>query len=549
MAKARAPKAKSTRKPAAKPKPAGRASGRASPKAGPAKARAAKRTGSKAKAKVTKTTPEVAKTKPEVAKTKPKVAKTKPKVAKTKAVVAKPEPVAKHNQSSSMISRPQPVANRKQSPAKPPSSPPAPKPRPKTAARPLAGTFPLEAARALWYTRQSLGPGPHEPLPKMIAKSGWLRTLGGADVYIAARAREPGMSRSDLDGAVATHALRVLPAVRSCIYLVPEEHASVARHFADGIWRKRTDREVVKAGTSWEEIRDVGDHVRAALERGPLSTHAIRKAFPPSAVRSLGPEGKKLGLSSPLPIALRDLELRGLIERTLEGGHLDTDQYLWREAQPTAPEAGHPTLTEQDLLDSIAKIFFSQMGPATVADFATWAGVSQSDAMAAIERIALLPVAIEGYTPVAYVDDTGFPALSQPAPLGDHVTFLSFEDNLIVPHGGPGLFCDPAYHAIDVSSWGLSRPTTLGLAKHLSTRTILVGDKIAGFWELDPDAQEIVTWMFDPNDRALTDHVESEATTLARFLFEEIGHARSFSLDTDDAVRERATSLRQRVRA
>lgn len=426
------------------------------------------------------------------------------------------------------------------------SRPTSPRARPPS--KPVVAQFDLASARSLWFGRQGLGAAIPTPLPKQIAKCGWLRTLGGADVYIAARARHAGMHRAELDEAVESHSLRVLPAVRSCIYLVPEEHATVARSFAEGIWRKRTDREITRAGTTWAEIEEVGQAVADVLRQTPLTTDAIRRALPAGTVRSLGEAGKKLGLSSPLPVALRDLEFRSVVERTLEGGRLDTERYVWRLAQPTAPEAGHPTHTECDLLDSITRIFFSQMGPATAASFAEWAGVAQRDALASIERVGLVPIAIDGYAPLAFIDEAGLPALSQPVTYGDHVSFLSFEDNLIVPHGGPASFCDPAHHDLQVMSWGTSKPVPLGAAKHLSTRTILIGDRIAGFWELDPDAQELVTWLFEGANTTLAAHVESEATAFARFLFEEVGHARAFSLDTDDAVRERATALRQRVR-
>lgn len=414
----------------------------------------------------------------------------------------------------------------------------------------LAGTFPIDAVRSVWFARQGLGPASANaslPIAKSVAKSGWLRTLGGGDVYIAARARRSGMRRAELDDATASHALRVLPAVRGCIYLVPEEHADVALRFAEGIWKRRTDRDLVKVGATWKELEALATAVRAALEKGPLSTDALRRALPKDAVKSLGELGKKIGMSSLLPVAIRMLEFRGEVERRLEGGRLDTDRYLWQRAVAPAPEAGQPVHHEAQLLDSIAKIFFSQMGPATLSSFADWAGVTQTEATAAVRRVGLAPIAIEGQRELAYVDEDGLPALDQPATFGDHVTFLSFEDNLIVPHGGPGLFAAPRHHALEVHSWGTSRPVTLGDAKHLATRTILVGDAIAGFWEFDPDAQELVTWMFD-QDHALRDHVEAEATAFARFLFEEVGHARSFSLDTDDSVRERARELRQRRR-
>src|SRR5437762_11327987 len=81
--------------------------------------------------------------------------------------------------------------------------------------------FPLERARALWLLRQGLKTAGSGPVDQVIARSGWLRTLGGADVYLAARARRPAMTRAELDAAVADGRLKVSMAVRGCIYLVP----------------------------------------------------------------------------------------------------------------------------------------------------------------------------------------------------------------------------------------------------------------------------------------------------------------------------------------
>lgn len=74
----------------------------------------------------------------------------------------------------------------------------------------------LDQARALWWQKQGLGNGAKDGrLSTVIGGSGWLRTLGGADVYLAARARRPGMARAELDAAVDAGELRVVRAAAS----------------------------------------------------------------------------------------------------------------------------------------------------------------------------------------------------------------------------------------------------------------------------------------------------------------------------------------------
>jgi hypothetical protein len=82
-------------------------------------------------------------------------------------------------------------------------------PQPKAALR-----IDLARARAHWHWRQGLAEPMNGPLEEVVAETGWPRTLGGVDVYLALRARAPGMRRSDLDEAVEEARLQVIPAVR-----------------------------------------------------------------------------------------------------------------------------------------------------------------------------------------------------------------------------------------------------------------------------------------------------------------------------------------------
>src|SRR5688500_4200633 len=110
-------------------------------------------------------------------------------------------------------------------------------------------TIALEAARVHWARAQGLA----EPLSggplSAVERTGWLRTLGCIAVSVARRARARVASRSAIDDLVAAGALRVSMALRSCIYLVPGRHAAIALRFADGLWRKRTERDLDRAGT------------------------------------------------------------------------------------------------------------------------------------------------------------------------------------------------------------------------------------------------------------------------------------------------------------
>jgi hypothetical protein len=69
---------------------------------------------------------------------------------------------------------------------------------------------------------------------------------------------------------------------------------------------------------------------------------------------------------------------------------------------------------------------------------------------------------------------------------------------------------------------------------------------VVGFWELDPDAGEVVTKVFAKVPPRIHRSIADESADVARFVERELGHARSFSLDTESALRTRANALRGR---
>jgi Winged helix DNA-binding domain len=416
-----------------------------------------------------------------------------------------------------------------------------------------AGTWTLAQARALWWQKQAIGDATREgSVAAVLGETGWLRTLGGSDVYIAARARRPGLARGELDAAVDAGELRVVPAARGCIYLVPAGVVGDLMALNAEGWRKATERDLAKAGSSMKVVEELAGAVLGALER-PLATEAIRKALPAGAIPSFGEAGKKAGLSSPLPLALRLLELGGRVERTLEGGRLDSDRYLWRRAAGAlaagAPPAGAPgkgkgkagaERSSEHPIDTLAGAFLGFAGPATMAQLASWSGRAQRELLPSLERLGAVPVTVEGLGDAWVLPGDLEAVRGAPPPSG--LALLAFEDNYLAPHG-LGVVSDPRHHEIQVNLWGSSKPEAIGAARHVLSRTIVVDGLIAGFWEVDPRSEGAAWMTFDPAPKAIERRIEEETLVAARFLLRELGHARVFTLDTMDLVQERADRI------
>jgi len=410
---------------------------------------------------------------------------------------------------------------------------------------PAAMRISLSQARAMILRAQGLPPPGKPVLRAVLERTGFVRTLGGIDVYLALRARLPGLWRTKLDRAVDLREAQVVPSVRGCIYLVPRRDVALSLRTADLLSRARVEREGRKAGIRPGEADSVGTEVLKVLKaRGPLPTDALRRAMPDGVVRSLGDTGKKAGISSPLPLALRALEFAGRIERTLVGGRLDTERYLWQIA-PVNPfsEAGLP-LDAESLWCRLAGIFFGAAGIGTLRDFATWAGIPQKDAKAAFAALPLVPVEVDGRDGPFFALEDRRKAPADSGEAAEAIAFLPFDDNLTALHDGPALLVDEEHHGLRVGQWGGS-DTTLGASRHMSFRSFVADGKISGLWEYEPQARTIVLGWFAKPKPASRKRVAEAAESLAGFITSELGHGRSYSIDTEADLSRRAGEIRK----
>lgn len=402
----------------------------------------------------------------------------------------------------------------------------------------------LRRARAHWYVQQGLA-GPMDATPvEVVERTGWLRTLGGADVYLALRSRLPALKRIEVDAAVGAGRLRLSPAVRGCIYLVPERDHALALRTADVLSRRRTARDLEKVGVEDAEIAAAGEAVVEALEAGPMTTRQVRAAVPDEAVRSLGEVGKKIGMSSTLPVTLRTLEFAGRIERVPLDDRLDHEQYVWRRPAVAPALDGLPD-DAAGLAGPLAEVFFGFAGPATLDEFVKWTGLTKGAAQKGMKAAGLVEVAIAGYAESAWVRAGDRAALEEAVEVEGGVALLNFADNYLAVRSTPAAFADEAHAGRAASSWGRGQKP-LGEAAYLHARAVLDGDRLAGSWAWDPDAEAVVAEPFDDLAPARAEALAAAAASLTAFLKDEVGHARSTSIDTAKSQRQRLALVKAR---
>ncbi len=336
----------------------------------------------------------------------------------------------------------------------------------------------MDEARARWAHGQGLRTRVAGDLTDVVARTGWIRTLGGAEAYLALAARGRAVTVEAVHRAVAEGSLGVTPAVRGCIYLVPARDAGLCLRIAHALSRRRTARDLERAGATADEVAAVGEAALDALAAGPLTTAALRQALPPGAVRSLGEAGKKVGLTTTLPPALRALELGGRIVRAPEDGRLDHERYRW--AIPARNPLDDTPETDEAVHRALADRFCRWAGPATPDAFAAWSGLGKRAARAACAHLD--EVEVEGLGParIAPGDDAVPPADGQ-------VRWLPALDNLVALRGRSADVVDPGGHAVEVGVFGSGGPKPLAEVNVPLARLLFHADRVVGLWEVDGD--------------------------------------------------------------
>ena len=386
---------------------------------------------------------------------------------------------------------------------------------------------------------------------EVLAQTGWSRSVGGAGPYLALFARA-GLSREQVDGNVAALKIHELPSARGSTYVVPAEDFSLALRAGHGAPSAAEIAAAVKfLGVKQAELDQLGKAVLKALARKPLDPRELKSVLPEGAVRTLGEAGKKRGQMSTLPLALGALQNEGRIRRVPLDGRLDRQRYAY-----TPWKLAPLKLSEEEVDVELARRFFRWAGPATLPQFAWWAGLSQKAARAAVAPLQLVRLA--GVSEPCSLDSSGA-EYGDTLPAGDEQLLLpqdlaAFEkfkpppkpqyalvgsiDNLthlrrdaaalLAPeHAGRKLFTDDG-------------PRAGGSLQDLPHHAILDRGQLIGLWDYDAAEQRIVWASFAKASPALVKEVER----VEAFVTDQLGDARSFSLDSPESRGPRLAALK-----
>jgi hypothetical protein len=387
--------------------------------------------------------------------------------------------------------------------------------------------------RAWWFHRQGLdGSLAGASAGQVLERSGWARSVGGVGPYVTLFSRA-AIGRAKADDAVRTLEIHELPAARGCTYVVPKSDFALAlvvgRNFADA-----EIKTALKLGVTEKELARLRDSVVRALGDGPLAPDAIRDVVGKHA-RSLGPEGKKKGLSTTLPLALGPLQAMGVIRRISDNGRLDQQRYAYALWQPNPLDRS--ALSPDEAFIALARRYFSWVGPATPAEFQWFAGLGVKTAKAALDAIGLVPVEPGSDRLLLPEDADAFRRFkTPPKPIFALVSSL---DAIQAHRRSLEGMLDPDDAQRKV--WSEKGLTPVAGFADFPAHAILDRGRLIGLWEYDPETESIVAATFGVRDRAL----DAARKETERFVREELGDARSFSLDSPKSRAPKIAALRK----
>ena len=377
----------------------------------------------------------------------------------------------------------------------------------------------LADARLSWSARAQLA----ADASLTSVPGGWSRAIGGVDPHLAMRARVGGYTPGDTYAAMDADQLWVVPGVRGCIWVVPREDVSLALRTSDQQARRRTIRDIEKLGQDSAALEALGDLACGVLEGGPQSTDGLRTALG-DAVTSFGAAGKKLGVTTNLPPALRLLEWAGRIRRRQAGRNLD-NTYLWCLADEDPLGLGVSPTDPLEQAIELARRFFAWASPATLEEFVTWYGGTKTNAKKAVAALGLTAVDVDGRE--CFVDgDVGPPAA------GPH--FVPAQDNLLSLRSSMALLADPELHDLDLVA--MRGTVKLRDARWMFHRVVMDQGRIVGLWEWDRDAQDVVCAGF---------YGDVDTSGLASFVRDELGgEAKGNAIDGPKSQKKRVDAVR-----
>lgn len=367
---------------------------------------------------------------------------------------------------------------------------------------------------------------------EVLGRTGWARSVGGVGPYLTLFSRA-GLSRESVDASAEKLEIHELPSARACTYVLPASDFALGLKVGE-IFSGGEMKVAEKLGVTPKEIDKLCDAVVAGLEKGPLDPEGLREAAG-KAVRNLGEDGKKKGLTTTLPVALGKLQLLGEIRRISMNGRLDQQRYKYAIWRPN-PLRGFKMTTEEAFTE-LARRYFAWTSPATAAEFQWFSGLGVKAAKAALEPLKLEPIAKDDERLMLPGDRQKLEKF-QPSKDPQYV-LVAVTDAILLLRRSLSTMLDPKDLARPVFVEKDIKP--IGTLADLPSNAILDRGRVVGLWEYDTSTESIAWSAFIKKGWAL----EQAVARTEEYVRDQLGDARSFSLDSPKSRAPRVAALRK----
>lgn len=362
---------------------------------------------------------------------------------------------------------------------------------------------------------------------EVLGKTGWARSVGGANPYLGLFARA-GIRRDAVDADLQALHVHELPVVRGCTYLLGAED------FAWGLQlgkpaAEATVKILAKLGVEPAELDALIAATLQVLQgEGPLDPKQL-KALLGEAVRNLGEAGKRKGASTTLPTALGMLQSDGRIRRVPLNGRLDQQRYAYA-AWGLKPSG----LSDAQARSRMLQDYLAWTGGATLKQSQWFTSFTVAQTKAALAELDAVETDGKWQLPQdrAAFDDFRVPQDEQ-------IQLLAGTDGIALLRRNAAELIDAADG--DKSILG---EKSLALQADLPDHPILDRGQIIGLWQYDPAREELVAWTFRRPSAA----VKQRIAEVESYIREDLADFRSFSLDSPASRQKRIDALRAAAR-
>ncbi|MCI0411260.1 winged helix DNA-binding domain-containing protein [bacterium] len=387
--------------------------------------------------------------------------------------------------------------------------------------------------RAWWAKKQGLDGSLKNASPaEVLEKSGWARSVGGVNPYITLFARA-GISREAAEAAIAKSQIHELPSARGCTHVLPASDFALGLKVGQGFGDEAAIHTAVKfLGVTEKEIDTLSDRVLKALGNGSKDPRELKEVIG-DAVRNLGEAGKKKGVTTTLPLALGKLQGEGKIRRIPSNGRLDQQRFSYTLWSPSPLEKFR--LNAEEAYAELARRYFRWIGPASLAHFRWFSGLRAKVAKSALDSIGAVPV--EKDSDLLLLPDELDAFQSFKTPKEPQYSLISSIDGLLLLRRDlAALLEQPDRDRKMMAEKGMVQ---MGAVQDLSSHAIIDCGRVIGLWEFEPSSGKIAWFSFVKADAKLKAAVDETE----KFVSDQLGDARSFSLDSPESRAPRIKAL------